>query len=434
MMSSKSWSLRISLVIGISFLVSLGIRSCASWLLRRESFWFYRLLDNISGYQLFLLPGALLLIYLRKTSYFDDPNYSPHKIFQILYVGVQDLLPSVGGNKETAKSPASQRSRVLSLLYCVMGLQVSYLTWGYLQERIMTKDYSDSTGQSRRFSDSQFLVFVNRILGFSLAILYLAFHSRGQPSGAPLYKYSYCSFSNIMSSWCQYEALKFISFPTQVLSKACKVIPVMLMGRIMSGKRYEVYEYVVGALLSFGMILFLLGNPGEGKGDSSATTTASGAILLMAYMAFDAFTSNWQGELFTSYKMNSIEMMGGVNFFSCLLTSTSLISQGAFYESLVFMSQFPSFAFDCAILSLCSACGQLFIYHTISTFGPLVFAIIMTLRQALAILISCFLFSHPLSSLGILGILIVFSAIFVKIYCGHRLRQLRKQASAQRTT
>ncbi len=33
---------------------------------------------------------------------------------------------------------------------------------------------------------------------------------------APLYKYSYCSFSNIISSWCQYEALKFISFPTQV--------------------------------------------------------------------------------------------------------------------------------------------------------------------------------------------------------------------------
>ena len=30
------------------------------------------------------------------------------------------------------------------------------------------------------------------------------------------FRYSYCSLSNILSSWCQYEALKYISFPTQV--------------------------------------------------------------------------------------------------------------------------------------------------------------------------------------------------------------------------
>lgn len=34
---------------------------------------------------------------------------------------------------------------------------------------------------------------------------------------APLYKYAFCSLSNIMSSWCQYEALKYVSFPTQVV-------------------------------------------------------------------------------------------------------------------------------------------------------------------------------------------------------------------------
>ena len=33
----------------------------------------------------------------------------------------------------------------------------------------------------------------------------------------PFCRYSYCSLSNILSSWCQYEALKYISFPTQVL-------------------------------------------------------------------------------------------------------------------------------------------------------------------------------------------------------------------------
>jgi hypothetical protein len=45
------------------------------------------------------------------------------------------------------------------------------------------------------------------------------------------------------------------------------------------------------------------------------------------------------------------------------------------------MFQFPKFVFDCLILSVCSAAGQLFIFYTIATFGPIVFVIVMTIRQ-----------------------------------------------------
>ena len=79
----------------------------------------------------------------------------------------------------------------------------------------MTRQYVDSTGQIGQFKDSQFLVFVNRIMAFAVALLCIMAIKQPRHK-APLYKYSYCSFSNILSSWCQYEALKFISFPTQV--------------------------------------------------------------------------------------------------------------------------------------------------------------------------------------------------------------------------
>jgi adenosine 3'-phospho 5'-phosphosulfate transporter B2 len=46
---------------------------------------------------------------------------------------------------------------------------------------------------------------------------------------APFYSYAPSSISNSLSSWAQYEALKHVSFPTQVLSKSCKIIPVMLV-------------------------------------------------------------------------------------------------------------------------------------------------------------------------------------------------------------
>lgn len=159
-------------------------------------------------------------------------------------------------------------------------------------------------------------------------------------------------------------------------------------------------------------------------------TTFSGVLLLLGYMASDSFTSNWQNELFDSYKMSSVQMMCGVNLFSCLLTSASLLQQGTFYSSLVFMSQYPSFTFDCIILSICSAVGQLFIYYTISQFGAVIFIIIMTLRQAMAIILSCILYDHAISATGVLGVIIVFAAMFLKIYCSHRAKRRKQQMAA----
>ena len=75
--------------------------------------------------------------------------------------------------------------------------------------------YVDSTGNTGQFKNSQFLVFVNHILAFTVALTYITLGPAQPRHRAPLYKYSYSSFSNIMSSWFQYEALKFVSFPTQ---------------------------------------------------------------------------------------------------------------------------------------------------------------------------------------------------------------------------
>ena len=374
-------------------------------------------------------------------------------IIKICFVGKEDSIDdSIDTTKKTkdleddgtGTQVKSEWKEFLHLLGCFLGLQISFLTWGYLQEGIMTQKYVNSSGHSGLFTDSQFLVFVNRILAFGIALCYIIFFGNGLPRHkAPLYKYSFCSLSNIMSSWCQYEALKFVSFPMQVLAKASKVIPVMIMGKVVNKTRYQFYEYIVAIMISFGMVLFRFGSTDtvKAKNISGESTTGimgtinwmSGFILLLGYLINDAFTSNWQQNLFNTYDMKSVQMMAGVNLFSCLFTFSSLLQQGAFYSSLVFMSQFPKFAGDCITLSICSGIGQLVIYHTISAFGPLVFTIIMTLRQAMAIILSCIVYGHPITATGVFGVLIVFSAIFFKIYCAHRLKKLKALSKKQST-
>ncbi|ELU06404.1 hypothetical protein CAPTEDRAFT_198389 [Capitella teleta] len=238
---------------------------------------------------------------------------------------------------------------------------------------------------SKNFKNSQFLVFVNRILALVVAMIII--NVKQQPRHrAPLCKYSFGSLSNIMSSWFQYEALKFVSFPVQVLGKASKVIPVMLMGKLISKRSYDTYEYLTAAMISLGVSMFLL-TSGDAVHDDDKATTFSGVIILLGYLLFDAFTSNWQEEIFKAYEVSSLQMMAGVNFFSVIFTGASFVAQGGFVESLAFMARHSDFLWHSILLSICSAVGQLFIFHTISQFGA-----------AFAILLSCIIYSHPYSS------------------------------------
>ncbi|KAM7318650.1 hypothetical protein ACRRTK_021762 [Alexandromys fortis] len=313
--------------------------------------------------------------------------------------------------------------QILKLVFCASGLQVSYLTWGVLQERVMTGSYgATDTSPGEHFTDSQFLVLMNRVLALIVAGLYCVL--RKQPRhGAPMYRYSFASLSNVLSSWCQYEALKFVSFPTQVLAKASKVIPVMMMGKLVSRRSYEHWEYLTAGLISIGVSMFLLSSGPEPR--SSPATTLSGLVLLAGYIAFDSFTSNWQDALF-AYKMSSVQMMFGVNLFSCLFTVGSLLEQGALLEGARFMGRHSEFAFHALLLSICSAFGQLFIFYTIGQFGAAVFTIIMTLRQAIAILLSCLLYGHTVTVVGGLGVAVVFTALLLRVYARGRKQRGKK--------
>ncbi|CAG9135767.1 unnamed protein product [Plutella xylostella] len=299
------------------------------------------------------------------------------------------------------------------LLFCLSGLVGAYLVWGLLQEKIMTQKYVLADGSSVQFADSQFLVFTNRLSALLLAAAALLY--KGVPlAAAPLYKFSYCSVSNIVSAWSQYEALKYVGFPTQVLSKSCKVVPVMLMGTLVSRTSYPLADYVSAGFISAGMLAFLTATDQDAV---STSTTASGLILLALYMASDSFTSNWQQRLYHQYKLTPMQMMYGVNLYSCLLTGAAMYNRaGGLSEEQWRLLQHPMFLCDVAVLALASALGQLLIYRTIARFGAALFTVIMTVRQAISILLSCLVYGHRIAPWGVLGVAVVFAAALSRVY------------------
>uniref|UniRef100_A0A670I3W9 Adenosine 3'-phospho 5'-phosphosulfate transporter 1 n=1 Tax=Podarcis muralis TaxID=64176 RepID=A0A670I3W9_PODMU len=396
-------------------------------------FWLFRFLVNAAGYASIVVPGFLLIQYFKRKNYLETGRGICFPVIKSCVFGNEaksvhqdDTL--LAARNETVESSTARQ--FFKLLFCATGLQISYLTWGVLQERVMTRTYgATESDPGEKFKDSQFLVFMNRILACTVAGLYCALIKQPR-HGAPMYKYSFASLSNILSSWCQYEALKYISFPTQVLAKASKVIPVMLMGKLVSRKSYEYWEYLTAALISVGVSMFLLSSSHDKH--LSTVTTFSGVVLLAGYIVFDSFTSNWQDALFT-YKMSSVQMMFGVNVFSCLFTVGSLLEQGALLESVRFMARHSEFAAHAVLLSVCSAFGQLFIFYTINQFGAAVFTIIMTLRQAFAILLSCLIYGHAVTVVGGLGVAVVFTALFLRVYARSRMKKRAKKVPVEGT-
>ncbi|KAJ8959489.1 hypothetical protein NQ318_022186 [Aromia moschata] len=383
--------------------------------------WVVHGVRNALGYATLFLPGYLVYKYVAKTNYLNKSGRGVFGAVIRTCFGEDELL-LVNPNLHVTPTVKTPFQEGLLLLFYFFGLQISYLSWGVLQEKVMTRPYGTQE-DSAYFKDSQFLVFVNRILAFLVSAVILLC-TRQPRHRCPIYKYVFCSFSNIMSSWCQYEALKYVSFPHQVLAKASKTIPVMIMGKVVSKTKYEYYEYVTAVILSVGMLFFMV-DAGNDR-SSSTVTTFSGALLLCSYIVFDSFTANWQGGPLQKYEMKPLQMMCFVNFFSCIFTAVSLLQQGGFLTSIKFMIKYPSFIVDIIFLSLCSAGGQLFIFNTVSTFGPLVFVIISTIRQGFSVLLSCIIYQHTVHALGVFGVILVFFSVLLRVYCGYRVKSLKQ--------
>ena len=66
--------------------------------------------------------------------------------------------------------------QALALGGCALGLNVAYLSWGLLQERVMTGEYV-----GEHFRSSQFLVFGNRLCALIVALCVIQFSKQVLP-------------------------------------------------------------------------------------------------------------------------------------------------------------------------------------------------------------------------------------------------------------
>lgn len=124
------------------------------------------------------------------------------------------------------------------LLICAAGIFVCYFYFGMLQEKITRGQYGDGENHEK-FTYMFALVFVQCLVNYVFAkTILLTIMKQGEDTTSNMY-YAVSSLTYLLAMVCSNMALQFINYPTQVIGKAGKPIPVMVLGVLLGKKVYN---------------------------------------------------------------------------------------------------------------------------------------------------------------------------------------------------
>ncbi|QDS73650.1 hypothetical protein FKW77_002412 [Venturia effusa] len=356
-----------------------------------------------------------------------------------------------------AKATGNDPPGILNLIISVGGIYGAFLSWAWLQERITTTAYGPNNDKWR------YPVFLNTVQSVFAALSGLVYlfartshpHKPGRP--APIFPTSkilppllLISITSSLASPFGYSSLQHIDYVTFILAKSCKLLPVMFLHVTLFRKRFPVHKYMVVALVTLGVSLFTL-HQGSSKKHSSKSSgnknQAWGLFLLAVNLLFDGLTNSVQDNIFSTFRPYSgPQMMCAQNIMSTLLTASYLLlapyiaptffgsyigmSPGSELSSaLTFIKTYPAVGWDVVGFAVCGAIGQVFIFHTLSTFSSLLLVTVTVTRKMLTMVLSVLWFGHKIKGMQWLGVALVFGGIGAEAVLNRREKNAKAKAA-----
>lgn len=296
-------------------------------------------------------------------------------------------------------------SRVKFFL-CAVGIFVCFFYFGILQERITRGTYG---AEKEKFTFSTALVFCFCVANFIYASIMSKIIQEQTKDTTPTMYYLGCAFTYSVAMVASNKALLWVNYPTQVVGKSCKPIPVMILGVLFGGKRYPLLKYLFVLLIVIGVALFTY----KDKGNSSASTIGIGELLLLISLTCDGLTGAVQERMKSEHKTKSGHMMTNMNMWSVLILGVALLGTGELLEFLTFVKKYPDILWQLASVCLAMSLGQHFIFTCISEYGPLPCSIITTKRKCFTVLFSVLFFGNALTGQQWIGASLVFLGLFL---------------------
>lgn len=283
-------------------------------------------------------------------------------------------------------------ARAARCAVAVVGIFVAFSYFALAQEDVYKKRYGGA-----RFAATFFVLACERLVNVMVAAIGLgacggsgARLARGEifQSGA----------SQTLAMAASNEALRYVSYPTQVLGKSCKMVPVMVGGMVLGGRTFTASQYAQVVFVTLGVAIF---NFGADAKKTSGNDSAYGLSLIAISLVMDAITGGLQDRVKRTTK--ALNPRAGASAKPSVYESMLYTNLSGFVVALGFAfatGQLTSGVRSCMahvalaravlVYSLASAVGQVFIYYTITHFDVLVLTTVTTTRKIFSTVISVF--------------------------------------------
>lgn len=300
---------------------------------------------------------------------------------------------------------------------CGIGIFVCYFYFGILQEKITRGTYGDGETEER-FTYILALVWSLCVFNYLYAlVMSKTVLQQGEDTTSNFY-YAACSFTYLLAMVTSNKALSWVNYPTQVVGKSCKPIPVMVLGVLVGGKKYPILKYLFILMIVIGVALFMYKDTSGTNSSGDGNLIGVGELLLLLSLTCDGLTGAVQERMKSEHSTKSGHMMKAMNLWSMAYLGAALILTGEGMQFIAFVQRHPSVLWQLATISIASALGQFFIFMCVSEFGPLPCSIFTTTRKFFTVLASVIFFNNSLISRQWLGTLFVFAGIILDILYG----------------
>lgn len=300
----------------------------------------------------------------------------------------------------------SQQKPWQQLIGLSIGVFITFLLYGYLQELIFSLEGFKPFGW--------FLTFIQFCFYSIFGLLELFFISSPEHRARriPLHIYALIAALTVTTMACSNMSVAYLNYPTQVIFKSCKLIPVMIGGILIQGKRYGLVDAVAANLMTVGLIFFTLADV-----SLNPSFDPTGVALISLALAADAVIGNVQEKNMKTYGSNSAEMVLYSYAIGSIYLLMGLLVNGNLFDALHFCWMYPIQTYGyAAAFSLTGYLGVNVVLTLVKTFGALVAVTITTCRKAVTIVLSFVFFAKPFSQQYIWSGLLVMAGIYLNVY------------------
>jgi solute carrier family 35 (adenosine 3'-phospho 5'-phosphosulfate transporter), member B2 len=160
----------------------------------------------------------------------------------------------------------------------------------------------------------------------------------------------------------------------------------MAMGKILGNKSYPQYDYMVALMIGVGIAMFMTSTDDLHFGfdylGEEVGTAWTGVMLLVIFLFFDSFTSQFQSRMFQRHQdLSMVELMLATSAFSTVLSFVTLLHTKELYPAFNFVMEHSEIHLHFLLFSICSTIGQLFIFYTIKVRSRMTNEVLCTLNR-----------------------------------------------------